>query len=614
MLTVFKVMDSWTLNPRYSVRPRFDSLRDHADINAFLEQRRRRTSVVHELNPNLKSKIERRMERVIDPGEEHAVTPDTGFGSRRESSASQRHANQVEVNNILNRRRSSTNLEIIRHERRPSGTPPPDYPQTGNVIPFTAGDRRPSIQRHKKKNRHKIWRMCWLVFCLIGTFVHFFLTTLSFMKYETATETVIGMPLAVKIPATAVCFPIWSMIRREMLKNGSLCFNVTSIKEVEDCELELFGQHQTVWFILQELTKNPIDLIDEFEIRKPAQKLEWIRDNDLIDLQSLRRYRRNQSNVLSYYKGPDKCVSFHAVPLDPIKEPEQLLSMDRMTTAKSRIMFSGSFKVSRDLTPDIHVIRLYVHESGTYPRGTVTLPIVANLTKNLAFTVSYTKIETTYLPAPYFSRCVDYNLIGSRSFGGQKLESKEHCVARCVRDSTKADPMNPSIPADHLLMRDISTLTHFEMREIRFMPSNHESISDVERECMDKCQLDCLTKNFYTSLSQSDLRQDDSVDQLQVKTMFQNPETSVKFIPKLDFEAYVIYIAGVFSIWFSASVYHMCKDSFIFTYDILVSNGHKWADERERNRKLAQKRLSLLPNNDHENNNIVFRRESSDIR
>ena len=86
-------MDAWTaLNSRQTARPRFDSLRDHVEIKAFLE-RRRNNMTVHEISeePSNQTKDEDRSSP--DEGRnEHGsrnTTPDTGFESRRGSLVSQ---------------------------------------------------------------------------------------------------------------------------------------------------------------------------------------------------------------------------------------------------------------------------------------------------------------------------------------------------------------------------------------------------------------------------------------------------------------------------------------------------------------------------------------------
>jgi hypothetical protein len=601
-------MDAWTaLNSRQTARPRFDSLRDHVDIKAFLE-RRRNNMTVHEISeePSNQTKDEDRSSP--DEGRnEHGsrnTTPDTGFESRRGSLVSQVvHWGRPES-------RNNSIPSLPHHPGDQFLSPHMNYPVMPQLTPVLGlgGDTKRHHHYHHhhhhrkgKSSKERIMRMFWLIGCLTGSFVHFFVTTIHYMKYETATETVTGMPLAVKIPATAVCFPIWSLIHKEKLKNDSACLDVRTMQAIEDCEAELFGLHYTIHYLLHNLTMNPIDLIHWIEIRKPSRKLGWIRDEDLIDASPHRRYRRNQTNVKSYYKGPDKCISFHPLSLDPVKEPDQLLSIDRMATAKSRVFFFSAFRVSPEMTPQIRAVRLYVHESGSYPRGSAILPIVANLTNGLSFTISYTKIETMYLPAPFFSKCVDYGELAPRVFGDQILDSKQHCTSRCVRHKTKSDPDNPAIPSDHLLMRDISSLTQFELSTIKFMPSQDDSMDEVVQECAERCNLDCITRNYYTSLSEADIAQGPQ-HFLSIKTRLENPETTVKFIPKLDFEAYIIYVAGVFSIWFSASVYHCIKDAVISSSHFVCSHPQLFLQKSEQSGKKKHSGYKL-PVSDANNNN-----------
>lgn len=202
-------------------------------------------------------------------------------------------------------------------------------------------------------------------------------------------------------------------------------------------------------------------------------------------------------------------------------------------------------------------IRVYVHESGSFPRGEVTLPVVANLSKALSFVITYTRIETHYLPSPYVHKCISYSAIEHPL---SMYESRTHCVAACIRNRTMEN--HGTVPSGSLLTRE--AIERRKMRSLKtvFVSSSTEYVDDYDVQCSEICQLGCVTITFYTTLSET---APDSVESntsviFDVSTRFENPETSVKFIPRLEFQEYVIYIAGVFGIWFSASIYHLSMD------------------------------------------------------
>jgi hypothetical protein len=115
---------------------------------------------------------------------------------------------------------------------------------------------------------------------------------------------------------------------------------------------------------------------------------------------------------------------------------------------------------------------------------------------------------------------------------------------------------------DDLLTKTGDDVDKFRSFNRTFASPYSDEVSSYEYDCSVNCVRDCVVKTFYTTLSETSSILLDSNEDLvfEVNTRFENPETSVTFVPRLDFEAYVIYIASVFGIWFSASIYHMGKD------------------------------------------------------
>ena len=238
-------------------------------------------------------------------------------------------------------------------------------------------------------------------------------------------------------------------------------------------------------------------------------------------------------------------------------------AIERLTVAAS-VSKTPRHSTERSLSyPSVKSVQIsvsagYVHESGRFPRGDVTLPVVANLSTAQFFVVTYTQIQTFYLPAPFQHHCIAYPMSANAS-RYPYIDSRAHCVAACVRGQLDKE----GIPADYLLTKEAILHLRLQQRKSRFIPPNEERVAALEMQCSRNCHLACETNVFYTRLAESSGFWNDSsgsAHSFEVSTRFENPVTIVKFVPRLDFQAYIIYVASVFGIWFSASIYHASLD------------------------------------------------------
>ena len=179
----------------------------------------------------------------------------------------------------------------------------------------------------------------WFLFCLFGLLAHSYMTTKSYMDYETATETVIEMPTQVKPPSTSVCFPLWDLAFEYLLPKSSHCFVhlLTNRSRITACANELLN-HTLVCDVLYDLTADPVDSIVNFAIKRPSKS-----GNDWVNRTAVTRKTSDivrgpeaylPGYVYSFYKGPYKCIRFTSVPID-----SKTLSIDRMTTGYPRCKY-----------------------------------------------------------------------------------------------------------------------------------------------------------------------------------------------------------------------------------------------------------------------------------
>ena len=386
----------------------------------------------------------------------------------------------------------------------------------------------PSGYEGEKDNVKKpSFQLIWLFTCLIGFAVHSYFVTDTFLEYEVATETVIETPKYVKPPATSVCFLLWHLLKNESFPLDHPCRRSLRKKAaIEKCVEEL--TKNPLKEILS-MTHSPLKYLEFFELREVSNAWSIYKTSD----QATMTDASNKQRIQEYYNGPYRCIRFETRDSDSVKK----LSVSNLTKGypKARYFLNASFDVSPNITPHIVTVRVYVHEPYTFPRGAITLPAILNVTRQQLFIVSYRRVETVFLPKPFKFNCVDYS-------GIRKLESREHCVDECM---TKQDQTLPFTAVIERLDRDCNLTTKSDSKE--------------EDSCHDNCPVDCITRTYYTMLADSS----DEEETLTVITRFQEPETLVRYTPKLDLQAFIIYEAGILSMWFSACIYFTLKDFYL---------------------------------------------------
>lgn len=250
-----------------------------------------------------------------------------------------------------------------------------------------------TINHRKSKHYISLSKLLWLAFSLVGLTIHSVFVTVSYMQYETSTETRIEMPNKVDPPATSVCFSLWDLVKEEEFSKSSGCLITLERHEIEECEKELLwspsDQSQsengfTIGDILDRKTISPIDLMVKVDIREPPNQ--WLNDSDVNFLQQ-------RGYVKEFYKGPYRCVNIES---KESSKGDRQFRLDRLTTGypRARYFSFANFNVSHKITPDIVTVRFYVSKNGTYPRGSVTLPVVANISRQTYYIISYRKTET----------------------------------------------------------------------------------------------------------------------------------------------------------------------------------------------------------------------------
>lgn len=387
---------------------------------------------------------------------------------------------------------------------------------------------RKEKQVRKPKNKLPL-KTIWLVICLIGLTIHSSFVIDTFLHYDVATETVIETPKDVRPPATSVCFLLWHLLKKESFELDHPCQgNLKKKAFIAQCIEELVKSSLNE---ILAMTYSPIQYLNFFELREVSNA--W-------STYKVTNQSRKNGSLQEYYNGPYRCIRFETS-TNNNNNLLQRLSVSNLTKGypKARYFLNASFDVSPNITPQITTVRVYVHEQDTFPRGAITLPAILNITREQLFIVSYRKVETIFLPKPFKFNCINYDEI-------KTFESHKHCVDDCIIKKSNTFPFT-------------SVIDNFDRN---YKLTTQSDSKEEEVFCYDNCPIDCTARTYYTMLADSN----DEEETLTIITRFQEPETFVRYIPKLDLQSFIIYEAGILSIWFSASIYFTLNDLFLYVF------------------------------------------------
>ena len=383
----------------------------------------------------------------------------------------------------------------------------------------------------------RIIKTVWFLICLIGIIVQNTYVTIDYFEYPTTSQVLFETEEKFVPPAFSLCFLIRHVRDKSSFDEGHLCHrgNLTH-EEVSLCHRLMLFKHP----IHETFFNKTLDLLNL--IFGTDESETWINMN--ISRDFLKAYYDQ------FLMDQLKCIRFHGNP-----DHGSVLSTDTMTRLSTYKIYSGfGLKIQSELVTNEFLAMYTSHTAGSYPRG-IWIKLKEVDHKSALIIVSFTKHQTEYLPAPYFSKC--------RNYFPDQIESPDHCLQICMQ-AMIAKFIHPDATAPQFSLNedDIKKNRNLFYSEL-LAPSGtkgNNTLVEFKWNCLAKCPNNCSTKVYDTiQVAQYlNMMKNDS-GYLKYQFGFENkyPATHVKFSPKTSLLEYMIYVASVCGLWIGISLFDL---------------------------------------------------------
>ena len=231
----------------------------------------------------------------------------------------------------------------------------------------------------------------------------------------------------------------------------------------------------------------------------------------------------------SFYKPPRKCfmISFDRkkeYDMLNFTQPFCILHMVIRQGYIDRIPFQGHRAGPYDL---------YFHDARTLPRGFDQPVYQFDYQGAIRLTPIVRQVQ--YLPPPFRFECFDYDTV-------EEIVTREDCIEKCVRGK---DPEN---------IHQQLTFTEFPVSDKRkFHPEPKSNYESLYSKCSKECPLACTTKMHMAS---SNILAGPWAGMLMM-VGHDHLTFETKYVEKLPFIEYGLYIASIIGLWIGFSVFDM---------------------------------------------------------
>lgn len=402
----------------------------------------------------------------------------------------------------------------------------------------------------------------------------------EYLRYDIETRIRYTAPVHVSMPGVSICFDKLSIVNRtvfeEKFKNKT--FDKNSIMETMSI-IDVFNMTPLNHSIIKECKYRTIDAFDFkhkqrddchkfFEVKK-YQKLHKL----CYDIRSRKYFLFKVTRVMQGLEEPGNFVEFTlyrenfpnvsnfiAIIHDHQRQPrgsELFPSYDdrkslfyTIATATNRSMAVNNSGNSADsIVENITLSQLFVNE----------------------FTFSFSIFCNYFLPPPYPTNCLNYNLEGVTQANDIKFESQGHCIDSCIEYQLKN---HTKVPGNVVIMEEEIIMKHIDGNKNIFSPIDYTNVTLMrmvkvyEKKCKFICGRPNCAEKFY------DTRRVDSgpSDNLVISIhSYKSLPFYTDYLPKMIFTQFLVEFLSCFGIWITAD--------FTTLIDICISI-HKFFNSR----------------------------------
>lgn len=419
-------------------------------------------------------------------------------------------------------------MDLRQRSIRMSG--PLNRQQSRAVAPTVLGSR----QKKKKKDappliRNKWFKIPWIIFCFTGFAYHLYLIIEDYARYPVSSEGTVKMEQEFWIPAFSVCFYVSTVVLDQYSRNKT-CHgsNGTAARKC--------GEDLIYNYPISEVINNMTgDLVADVLLVRFAKAREdgWDKGDkkEFLDI---------------FYKSGFKCLRINKNQTELVAydiTSERIFNRRRISEIISYLNDEGSVYA-----------HIFVHDPGSFPRGYDIQYLTVNLTEKFNY-LAYDAIKTFYLPAPYFSRCVDYSL--KRSPDELPFESRDHCIENCIQSMINQHE-GYNYTDLQLTITNFTSGSPQKFLNFKKIPEPNRTVNSYNRICQSQCPVGCKTNIYAPSvISSTNLyRLNDRKRNLYgIYLIHTKPGYMIRFTPAILLLDFFIYIASVSSLWFGFVIF-----------------------------------------------------------
>lgn len=388
-----------------------------------------------------------------------------------------------------------------------------------------------------KMEPHRLWSYMFTGVCFIGLIFQVYNVSYLYFSYDIQTSESIGISKTLEVPDLSVCANYAEVIDIQWLNQY---FNVSLVKSYTTQYIRAVQNRVNIQQIL-ERTPSTDKLIMACKIRQPESYTFLNLTGDDC---------RDKFVVTKYHLQEFICYRFSPTFINSNQYKTQYLAY---SLAYSGMFYLVALDLKHTLISDANYGRIFLHSSQSSKplRAASFAPMFIRgfsddfdgdnrISHFNYFWITYTILNNERLPPPFRTGCRNYSTHG--------FSSAFECFSRCMTTHFNATFQKISF-------LDITT----QPSEVKIL--NSEDLDDEETSRM----IRIIEQNCSSSCSQPDCHETYTISKLQsevdedVYLTFgvacpQEPFVSVSFTPMISLVEYLIYVLGMFGIWFGLHV------------------------------------------------------------
>lgn len=401
-----------------------------------------------------------------------------------------------------------------------------------NMPTISESGRISTLNVTSEPTRRIAWNLLVISFIFSGFIWQSYVISSQYFKYNVVTVLSITQTIEVLPPVVTFCPRYIEAFNLTHLRQ--LPEIIGHVNESNFYSIDVLGKYLTIEQIF-DLTPKPDDLLTTSKCSYHLPNSTYLTVNGKC---------RSMFKLKKAYKESYMCYAINFLENDTFSLKHLANTLDQSQAFYVVVINETFFTNSR-------IMMIRMHSKGTLARGLTSSFVQIDrqfvrhqrtgqlYVNQKYFTLTYSRLLSKRLPAPYITNCYNYS--------NDNLESSKHCYERCLTNKTIVNfgkvpftgIIDKPLPFKHMLIDDIRNVTF----------SNQ--LTKLEIDCRSLCSRpDCVEETFLPKLSSSL----PGIWGIYFRLAIPNePDIVANSEPLITTIDYVTYILSCFSFWFSAS-------------------------------------------------------------